>query len=296
MRRALIALALVAGLTGGAMAQDGCHYINGIEGIKCGSVPPPGWYFKSYNVWYNTHRLNDKDGDKLDIGFDVNVLASAERLIWITDVKILGADYGMDVIVPFMWKRVSIDAMNKQWERFGVYDICVEPLVLSWHGAQWDAAVGLAVWAPTGEINDNNPATSGMGYWTLMPSFGGTVYFDKEKTWSASALGRYETHSYKVTEDARPGDDFHFEWGVGKTINKVWDVGVAGYCQWQVTKNEGSDANDTKNLDRVFAAGPEVVLFVPQWTSWFSLRVLGEFGARNRPEGWLTTLTWTKAF
>lgn len=130
-----------------------------------------------------------------------------------------------------------------------------------------------------------------------MFTLGGTYYLDAEKTWSASILARYETHSEKGDLDVQPGDDFHFEWGIGKTFAKIWDVGLAGYCHWQVTDDSGSDVSwDKGDHDRVYAIGPEVSVFIPSITSFLSLRTLWEFDAKDRPEGHCTSLTFTKRF
>ena len=98
--------------------------------------------------------------------------------------------------------------------------------------------------------------------------------------------------------DTKPGDDFHFEWGIGKTLARVWDVGVVGYCQWQLEEDKGSTAVPEK--DRAYAAGPEVSMFYPPWMTQFSLRSLWEFGvegrANGRPEGNRTFLVITKIF
>ena len=37
-----------------AMAGETGHYVCGVEGIKLGTVAPPGFYYKVYNVFYNT--------------------------------------------------------------------------------------------------------------------------------------------------------------------------------------------------------------------------------------------------
>ena len=94
----------------------------------------------------------------------------------------------------------------------------------------------------------------------------------------------------------RPGNDFHFEWGIGKTLAKIWDVGLAGYCQWQVTDDSGSDARDKSVHDRIFAVGPEVSVFIPAAKSFLSLRSLWEFEAKDRTEGQVIALTLTRAF
>ena len=130
-----------------------------------------------------------------------------------------------------------------------------------------------------------------------MFTLGGTLYFDAEKTWSASILGRYETHSEQGDRDVTYGDDFHFEWGVAKTFSKFWDVGLAGYSQWQISDDSGSDVTWDKSVhDTVHAIGPEVNIFAPSWKLFVSLRILGEFGAEDRSEGNITTLTLTKIF
>ena len=126
---------------------------------------------------------------------------------------------------------------------------------------------------------------------------GATYYFDEEKTWSASILARYEVHTNKRHQDIRPGDDFHFEWGLGKTVMPGVDVGLAGYCQWQITDDHGADVMwDGSRHDRVFGAGPEISTFFPDLGLGVSFRVLREFGAANCPEGFAAVLTITKAF
>jgi len=94
----------------------------------------------------------------------------------------------------------------------------------------------------------------------------------------------------------RPGNDLHFEWGIGKALGKIWDVGLAGYCQWQLTDDSGLDARDKSVHDRVLAVGPEVSVFIPPAKSFLSLRSLWEFGAIDRTEGHVTALTLTRAF
>ena len=70
---------------------------------------------------------------------------------------------------------------------------------------------------------------------------------------------------------------------------------MAGYCHWQVTDDSGSDVTWNKNdHDEVYGIGPEVVYFVQPWKLFISLRHIWEFEAKNRPEGHITTLTFTK--
>ena len=280
-----------------AFAGETGHYVNGVEGIKAATLPPPGRYLRLYNVLYSADKLMDADGNALDVGFDVTVYALANRSIWVTDKKIWGANYAIDVIVPLIYTDIGIGALGLDSSELGVGDITVEPFLLSWHGPRYDAAFGLGLYIPTGDYDATEPASPGKDFWTGMITAGKTYYFDDARTWSASILARYEIHSEKGDTDVTPGNDFHFEWGIGRTLAKVWDVGLSGYCQWQVTDDSGSDVTWDKSVhDKVFAIGPEVSTFVPSAGLFVSLRNQWEFGAEDRSEGNVTILTLTKIF
>jgi hypothetical protein len=289
---------LVGVLFGTSFADERIgHYVNGVEGIKAATLPPPGFYYRLYNVFYNADEYNDEDGDGLDMDFEVSVYAMVNRFIWITNKKILGADFGADIIIPLVYTDIEIKGTPVDDDGFGLGDITVEPFDLSWHGPRYDASFALAVYIPTGEYDKNEPASPGRDMWTGMITLGGTYYFDVDKTWSASILSRYEIHSAKDETDVTLGNDFHFEWGLGKTLAKIWDVGLAGYCHWQVTDDSGSDVVWDKSVhDEVYAVGPEVSVFIPPSTLFVSLRSLWEFNAKDRSEGNVTTLTLTKIF
>lgn len=280
------------------------HYVNGVEGIKGATLPPPGLYLRVYNLFYQADRLNDADGNEIKavggpggpvpVDFDLKVFAFVPRLIWISDIKVLGGNLGADALIPLVYTDVELDPVLQD-DAWGFGDIFVEPLVIAWHGKRWDAAAGLGVYIPTGDYDVDEPASPGKDFWTLMATLGGTVYFDEARTWSASILSRYETHSEKDETDVQYGDEFHFEWGIGKTIAKFWDVGLAGYCHWQISDDSGDEAVwDRGAHDQVYAVGPEVMVFMPKLGLFASLRSEWEFEAEDRPEGNVTVLTLTK--
>lgn len=296
-KRMSIVFVLLIIMSGTVSAGETGHYVNGVEGIKAASLPGPGFYYKMYNAFYRAGTFTDDEGNKLDIDFDVTVFANAHRFIWVTPVKILGADFVIDATIPLIYTDIKVGATGVSDNEFGLGDICVEPFVLAWHGDRYDAAFGLSGYLPVGQYDESDPASPGKDFWTAMITLGGTYYFDEQKTLSASILGRYEIHSQKGSADVTPGNDFHFEWGLGKTLAQLWDVGVAGYCQWQVTDDSGSDVTWDKNdHDRIYAVGPEVSRFFPSSMIGLSLKHLREFDAVDRSEGHITVLNITKVF
>ncbi|MFK5970595.1 MAG: transporter [Candidatus Marithrix sp.] len=269
------------------------HYVNGSTGIKAGSLPAPGFYYLMYNAFYNADDSMDEHGNKLDVGFDINVYAMVNRFVWMTDHKILGANYGMNMLFPLINTNIKVRGLED--ERFDLGDIYVGPLLLRWSKARYDASFGAGVYLPTADHDEL--ASPGKDFWTGMLTFGGTYYFDESKAWSGSILARYEIHSKKASQDIKPGNDFHFEWGLAKTIAPGLDLGISGYAQWQVTDDSGIDLTWDKNIhDQVFAIGPEIKWFIPSLKSVFFFKSQWEFAAKDRPEGHIIYLTFVKIF
>lgn len=226
----LARLLLVAGLFPLALQLQaqlpvGSHYPVGAEGIKGASLPPPGIYLRDYNFFYTASKV-----DGLPAGVDLFAYVQAPRLIWMTDWKFLGADYGMDVIVPFAYKHLS--GQLGSGNQFNLADIQGEPLLLSWHLQQFDFAAGYAFWVPSGNFDASSPVkyltSPGSGYWTHMLTLGGAWYPDEKKTWAFSLLNRYEINTQQDDTDITPGNMLTMEWGLSKTVWPGVDVGAIG--------------------------------------------------------------------
>lgn len=267
------------------------HYPAGAEGIKGSSLPPPGLYFRDYNFMYFSDRFPDGPPE-----FDIFACINAPRLIWMTDWKLFGANYGMDLIVPFGymdWEAGIPGAVAKD-DYFGIGDIQIEPLLLSWNLPCLDLAAGYAVWAPTGDFAPGRPDLLAKGFWSHMLTFGVTWYLDTEKTWALSLLNRYEICQEQEQTHISPGDVYTLEWALSKSLSPTLDVGLIGYWQEQTTDDSGLLA--TPRQDRKLAIGAEVSGLCPAIGMLASLRYAYEFEAVERPEGHLLTLTLTKRF
>lgn len=294
---------LIIGATFIVNAQVGGHYPVGVEGIKAGSLPPPGLYFRDYNLFYTADRI--RNGLPMGNSFEVNVYAQVPRIIYITDYKILGANYGFDVLVPFIYTDLKAPGFKNS--AFGLGDIYVEPVLLSWTFDKLDLGFGYGVWAPTGEFDLSRPDKPGSGFWSHMLTLGGTYYLDADKTIAISALNRYEFHHEQRFTHIEPGQTWTLEWGISKSIRKTIDIGVIGYYQLQVTDDHISSADlsvyrtmhpaySPDVHDSVIGIGPEISAVCPKLGVITSLRYNYEFGANDRPEGHKIVLTLTKRF
>jgi hypothetical protein len=288
--KTLLLAAAFAALPVVLCAQPSAHYVPGVEGIKGSSLPPPGVYVRDYNVFYFADRVNDEHGDKIGAIGDpeIFIYANVPRLIWITDLKVLGGYLGLDALIPLQYTDNAFDDST-----FGVGDLFAEA-TLSWHVNQADFAIGYGAWAPTGDSSPSPVSTrAGAGYWTHMFTAGMTWYMDNEKKWALSGLCRYEINHEKEDMDYTPGQAFTVEWGASYAVSKTVDVGVAGYYQQQVTKNSGTDS-PSPFKDKVVGIGPEIVIFCPKLKLFTSLRYNYEVLAEDRAQGHTVCLTLTK--
>jgi hypothetical protein len=278
-----------------SIAGETGHYVNGVEGLKAASLPPEGFYYRTYFAHYGADRLMDTKGNDLNLDLDLDIWASVHRFIWITDKKFLGGTYGYDIIIPFLDINFNLGKANLHDHQRGIADIIIEPMVLSWHDGKWDFAAAYGYYLSNGKFDLTRPASPGKGFNSHMLTLGATRNFTSG--WHASILARYEIHGGKENIDVTPGDEFHFEWGIGKKVNSRWNAGLAGYCQWQVSDDKGSAVTwDPSIHDRVFAMGPEISAFYPDRKMQFDIRHLWEFDARDRPEGQMTSMTLTFIF
>ncbi len=257
MQSALLGCACLAAMTATTARADG-HYTAGVEGIQGGTAPPPGLYYVGYLVDYDGQTVRaPSSSSSLPGSNTIKVAALANRVVWMVGSKFLGADYGVEAVVPLIRTRVDLDAVPVRDSRSGIGDIYLSPLVLSWHDARWDAVVTAGEWLDT--ASHDQPASAGKGFKTTMFTAGGTVYFDAAKSTTGSVLMRYELNG---REDGgfKPGSQLTLEWGLGQAVGPVV-LGLVGYEQWQLSHDSGPGATDAKASRS--AIGAEAVYPVP---------------------------------
>jgi hypothetical protein len=293
---------LLGTLSPGNAATPGSHYTYGVEGVMGATVPPPGWHYRMYNFWYSPNEFKDNSGNTVPANFDLDVFASVQRIIHVTTIKILGADYFYDFVVPLVDTEFTLGPFSDS-HSFTVGDIEIEPFGLVWRQPRWDASFALAVIIPTGHFEGNEPASPGLGYWSGRLTLGGTYYFDDKKTWSASVLTRTLINGEQEDTNITPGSEFVAEYGIGKEfmVNNTWMIrpGITGASYWQI--EDDSDDNLAYGIvadqhKQAHAIGAEINLFYLPLLFQVNLRYLQEYGVENGPEESRFIATLTKSW
>ena len=269
----------------------GSHYPIGAEGIKGADLPPTGFYVRDYNYFYVADKV-----DGLPVNMDIFAYVQAPKLVWMTPWSFLGVNYGMDMIIPFVYKDVSAPFGNGY--QFNLGDIYFSPLVLAKHFKQFDVAGAYGIYAPSGNFDAStalNYLTSpGGGYWSHMFTLGAVWYPDEKKTWAVSLLNRYEINTEQDQTHVTPGNMLSMEWGISKSVVKGVDVGLVGYYQQETTEDSGPHAATA--LSHVVGIGPEVSVMWEKIGLISTLRYEYEVDAKDRVQGQTVVLTLTKRF
>lgn len=291
-RRLTVCAGLVLVLPFWTQAQPTSHYCPGSEGLLGASVPPPGFYFRDYNIFYTADQVNNSTGHSAGPpNFNVFTYAQVPRFVWIPDVKVLGGNIGVNALEPFVAESVTAGPYHSS--SFTPGDLLLDAF-MAWHPQPFDFVFAAGDWIPIGETGSPPNARAGLGYWGTMITAGVTWHIDKEKTWSISLLNRYEINGEQRDTHITPGQAETLEWGIGKKFAKCLEAGISGYYQGKMTRDSGMGSMD--NRDSAASIGPEIKTEIPKIGLHASLRFLYEFMADNRAQGEAVVLTLTKRF
>ncbi|GAA0582446.1 transporter [Halomonas salifodinae] len=280
-------------LSTASLATNG-HYVPGVEGLNGAITPPPGLYYRSYLVHYDIGSLRDGRGEAVPGRNGGEVTALANRFVWMTDTRLLGADYGMDAIVSIQDISLRFDGVGARDSKNGVGDLFLSPLILGWHGERWDAVFAAGQWLDTGDHAADRPASPGKGFDSTMLTLGGAWHFDDERRWTFSALSRYEIHGSQSEAGITPGDSLVVEWGLGHRLDNGLTLGLVGYDAWQLERDSGVAVPGDKAEQH--AIGVEAGGFWPALGLGLNAAYYHEYDNRARPQGDLMRVTLTKAF
>jgi hypothetical protein len=287
-------------------AQLSGHNTKGDFGLLAGSQAPPGLYVIAMYYDFTTDTFRDQNGDELSPlggGGSIDAKAAIAGLMWVSEKKILGGNYGFAV-----WPGVTNNALafpplqvNEEVST-GLADIYIQPIILGWNTARADFIAGLGIYAPTGEFEAGGDSNRGLGMWSYELFGGTTVYFDEARSWHFAAFAAYETHGEKDGTDIRVGDILTIEGGLGKSfMDGAANVGIAYYAQWKVSDDDfglGFTPPGGQLLDRhrVYGIGPELTIPLASKSKLYgflNLRYFWESGARTSLEGNTLLLTFS---
>jgi hypothetical protein len=278
-----------------ASAQYKGDHIPGFAGLGSGTQAPPGIYVGDLLWVYPTSTIKDNNGNKINQGGgSLTSTLDGILLSFVSNYKVFGANYGTTVVLPFIKNEIQLDSLNVN-SGFAFTDMIVSPVSLGWHLKSADVTAAYNIYIPTGTYSATGTSNSGLGMVGNELSLGSTAYLDKMKMWNLAGNFGLEFHTNKRGTNINVGDIGTIEYGLGRKFYKktsgpipiITNIGVAGYSQFKITGDSGSDIPAVLQgyKDRVFGLGPEANIFLPKPRLTLLARYEPEFGARNRAQG-----------
>jgi hypothetical protein len=285
-----------------AAAQLKGHYVPGFTGVQNGSQGPPAITIVLPVYFYSTDTLKNDNGDTLAERPQITSSFIGPGAVWVTNWKIFGGNYGGQILpIAFMKARIEGPSLDVPGA-FRFTDIYVQPLQLGWEKPRADFVAGWGVFIPTGKWSLGGSDNGGLGMWSNLFQAGTTVRLDNKHAWSASSLASYEVHSDKKDTDIKVGNILTLEGSLarsfykpvkGTPIPQITTIGLVYYGQLKTTADSAPLFNTVlqSRKDHVGGVGGEISFFLPRAKVLLGLRVVPEFGAIDRTQGFTYVLT-----
>jgi len=289
-------------------AQYQGHNLKGDNGVNAGTQPGPGVYFVlPYNQW-NADAIKDADGNPFLAsqfqGIDIRILPPT--VLTVTKKRILGANYGFLVSVPFSTIKPELVDDTVDQTDWGFTDMYVVPLYLGWHFARADVTAGYGFTAPTGRYQPHATDNVGLGMWSHEIQGGMTAYLDDAKKLSLATGAYLEMHSKKKDLDLKVGTLLTLEGGAAYNVPAIGGAfGVAYYLQNKLSDDSGADlplalllATNLRGRNRIFGIGPDVTMGLFQrgaTAGVVNVRYLWDSAAKSSFEGGTFWISFTLA-
>jgi hypothetical protein len=296
MRRLVVLFVAVGMLlvgAGSAFAGGSNVYPNGAEGFWMGAAPPPGFYYINYDLVYSSHRFNNNSGNEIKAGpvgpFKTDVFAQVSRFLYMSNYKILGADWGAHIFIVGQHNSTDTAFGNQHITGFG--DTIVDPFILAWHTPNFHVTTGVDIYVPTGNYEAGRVDNLGANAFVYEPIIAFT-YMTPLKGLTTSMKMMYDiaqTNNDFVNPfngargNLEYGNEFHFDYSIDYQLTDNWKAGIEGYYYVQTTDDEFNDVKVKNNKGMVWAIGPGVEYAQGRWIASFKTEI--EVQSKNRPQG-----------
>jgi hypothetical protein len=298
----LLLLATVAGclsLEVGSVAKAAEYgfssYGLGQNAFGAGVTPPAGTYVTSAVGFYNAKIGTSVEfGDRnvvVGAGAHVEFLSGALNGLYVFDRKVLGGNLGVSATVPVGF--ISLDATvsvgplsaQRSFEGGGLGDV-VSKAQLGWQYGDFSHTIYVQAVAPTGRYETGFNPIIGLHRPGIDTGWAFTLTDKVHQLQFNGALG--VTYNLENTAtDYKSGNEFHFEWAIGREIMPGLVFGLVGYDYRQLTSDSGSGAvlGPFKGKVDAIGLGFSGTTLVGTTPVIVNMRTYREFDVENRWQG-----------
>ena len=274
-----------------ASAQLNGQNIKGDAGLKSGSQAPPGAYVAVPLWFYTADEVKNRNGETVLSGkLDAAVFGAALNVV--TPKKLVGANYGFLVVLPWANNRVQGAEDFDSNPGVGLTDMYVQPINLGWHTPRADVILAYGLYLPTGRYEDGADNNTGLGMWAQEFLAGTTLYLNSARSLHAATTATFNVQSKKRDSNTKVGNILNLEGGAGADfLGGGLTAGLAYYGTFKVSDDQFDSPLAqllVRGRNRVWGLGPEVTLAIAANKTVYgfvTVRYQWELAARTATQG-----------
>ena len=274
-----------------ASAQLNGQNIKGDAGLKSGSQAPPGAYVAVPLWFYTADEVKNRNGETVLSGkLDAAVFGAALNVV--TPKKLVGANYGFLVVLPWANNRVQGAEDFDSNPGVGLTDMYVQPINLGWHTPRADVILAYGLYLPTGRYEDGADNNTGLGMWAQEFLAGTTLYLNSARSLHAATTATFNVQSKKRDSNTKVGNILNLEGGAGADfLGGGLTAGLAYYGTFKVSDDQFDSPLAqllVRGRNRVWGLGPEVTLAIAASKTVYgfvTVRYQWELAARTTTQG-----------
>lgn len=276
----------------------------GAAAFGAGVTPPPGTYVTFVGGFYTADigGALTIGGRLFELGLDVNFLQAAVNGVYVPNRTVLGGRPAISVTIPTGYVDLeagaSIGGLSRTIETdgFGLGDV-VGRLQLGWEHGDFSHLVYVQGVAPTGRYDLGFSPNIGLNRPSVDIGWAFTWTEKTSKLQFNGALGLTLSAENGET-DYDTGNEFHFEWAIGREVAQGLVIGIVGYDYRQVSGDSGDGAVLGPFEGKVDAIGAGLVYttLIDKTPLVLNLRHYEEFNPERHWDGSMTILSGTMRF
>jgi hypothetical protein len=187
---------------------------------------------------------------------------------------------------------------------YGIGDLELSP-ILRWSTDNSQLLLITTLVTPTGGYDDRKAANPSAGdFYTFRPALQYSYIGDG---WDLGSRVAYSWNTRNQQTHYRTGQYFNMDAVLMKSLSDSMRVGAAGYAMVQTTADNADRPPEDQAMaarwagtlgqkGHVFGLGPEFAYIKGAGEYLLDGRIMKEFGAEDRPEGWTAVVTLSKPF
>lgn len=275
-------------------------YLLGSGGPGAAVLPPLEGVFIDNTIYvYVASSPSEKDlaiGGNIVADVKANIVANFTSLLWVPSTNFLGGTVAIGAVLPVGAPMIDARAVitgplgrELSIKRHDSALVVGDPIAmasLGWHSGKTHFTLSGLLNIPAGNYRPGELANIAFHRWAGDVS-GAVSWHDTASGWDISGKAGVTFNGTNSSTDYNSGNDFHVEAAVEKTLSKSFSLGVLGYHFEQISDDSGSGARLGAYRGRISGAGGTFAYntILGRSPASFRVKVLQEFGAKNRPSG-----------